>query len=91
MRREYMPKVKGILKKDPNTGFIKNTSLVQLRKLGLKIIDRMAKAEEISGGDVYINPKQIVNNTTPLAIKAQVVVDDIIHEISIDLGLTNKL
>lgn len=91
LRTAYMPKIKGILKKDPNTGFIRNTSLVQLKNIGKKVLKRMEDADLISGGDIYINPKQIVNSTTSLKIKAQVVVDDIIHEISIDLGLTNKL
>jgi len=32
-----------------------------------------------------------VNESTPMAIKAQVQVGDIVHEFDVDLGLTSKI
>lgn len=41
--------------------------------------------------DIYINPSQSVNETTPLAVKAQLQVGDVVHEFDVDLGLTSKI
>ena len=41
--------------------------------------------------DVYINPEQTVNESTPMNVKAQVQVGDIVHEFDVDLGLTSKI
>jgi len=51
----------------------------------------MLAANEISGFDSYINPNQVLSEDSPLVIKARVQVDDIIHEISVDLGLTKSI
>ncbi len=91
LREALIPKVKGKLKKDPATGYIRSTTIASLEGLGKAALQTMEASDDISGSDVYIDPKQIVDETHPLKVKAQVVLDGIIHEISIDLGLTNKI
>jgi hypothetical protein len=45
----------------------------------------------IADFDIYINPKQAAVSSTPFSIRARLVADGIVHEFSIDLGLTNKI
>lgn len=91
IRKALMPKIKGIIKKDAATGFIRSTSITALTNLALKPLDKMLADNEISGREVYIDPKQTVNINTPLQIKATVVKDDIAHEITVDLGLATQV
>lgn len=91
IRNRIMPKIKGILKKDPVTGYIRPSAVTALENLAHKPLREMLGNNELSGEDVYINPKQIVNDQSPLQIKATMVKDEIIHEINIDLGYSNSL
>ena len=82
-----IPLVKSRVKKDPTTGYIKSTSIAAFNASLNAALETMVSADEISGYDFYIDPKQILNNTNKsLKIKAQVVKDDIIHEFEVDLG-----
>lgn len=91
IRRRLMPKIKGKIKKDPTTGYIRPTTIASWEGIVRKALGEMETADEISGYDCYIDPKQIVNDQNPLKVKATVVVDDIAHDISVDLGLSTKL
>ena len=91
IRNAVMPKIKGVLKKDAGTGFIRPTAIASLENLAKKPLEKMVQDNELSGYDVYIDPKQVVNNQTPLKIKATMVMDDIIHEIEVDLGLSTQV
>jgi hypothetical protein len=51
----------------------------------------MVSAGNIEAADIYINPAQAVSEETPMEIKGQLVVGQIVHEFSVDLGLTNKI
>ncbi len=51
----------------------------------------MVANDEISGFNVYINPQQVVNSTQAVKIKASVVMDGIVHEFEVALGLTNSI
>lgn len=90
IRLAMMPKVKGIIKKDPTTGYIKSTSVTALKNLAEKPLKKMLADNEISGFEVYINPQQITGVSNPLQVKAIVVKDDIAHEITVDLGLSTQ-
>lgn len=90
IRNAMMPKVKGIIKKDPSTGYIKSTAVTALENLAAKPLKKMVADNEISGYSVYIDPKQIVNAASPLKVKATMVKDDNAHEISVDLGLATQ-
>jgi hypothetical protein len=91
IRTTLLPEIKGIVKRDPTTGYIRSTTISRWSGLVNAALERMVAADEISGYDVLIDPKQILSESTPLIVKAEVLVDDIVHEISVDLGLTNNL
>lgn len=91
LRTTLIPEIRGTVKKDPATGYIRSTTIARWTSLANAALERMESADEISGYDVYIDPQQLVDASTPLQVKAQVVMDDIVHEISVDLGLTKQL
>lgn len=91
IRLALIPKVRGVVKKDPQTGYIRSTTISSWENLAKKALGDMEKADEVSGSDVYIDPKQILSETTPLMVKAQLVVDGIVYEFDVNLGLVNSL
>lgn len=91
IRATLLPRVKGVVKKDPATGFIAFTTVSSWTQLLNKNLDGMVANDEISGYEVYINPNQIVNSTAPLKVKASVVADGIVHAFEVALGLTNSI
>ena len=87
-----MPQIKSKVKKDPETGFIRSTTISHWERLCMKAcVERMEGENDISGGEITINPNQAPNEETPLKIKATIVADDIVHSFDVDLSLTNKL
>ncbi len=86
-----MPRIKGNLLKDPRTGFIREIEALELEALANKAILSMVSSEEISGADVYINPNQTLTENDPLIIKISLVINDIIYEMNIDLGLSKNI
>lgn len=91
-RTALMPRVKGNLLKDPDTGFMREIEAKELEALAVNTIEKnMVATGEISGVDIYINPEQSVSDDSPLKIKGQILFNDILHEMDFDLGLTNKL
>lgn len=91
IRLALLPVVKSTVKKDPQSGFIKSTTISYWEGLVNKALENMMIDDEISGFDFYINGKQIVNDESPVTGKAQIVSDGIVHEFEIDLGLTNQV
>ena len=91
IRTTLLPEVKGIVKKDPQTGFIASTTVSRWAQLINKALERMIIDDEISGYSVFINPQQIVNSTAAVKVKASVVADGIVHEFEVALGLTNNI
>ena len=91
LRLALLPKVRGKVKKDPNTGFIKSTTIGSWVGLCNKALTTMVNADEISGFSVNIASNQIPNANTPVQVKASVVKDGIVHEFSVDLGLANNV
>lgn len=90
-RNALLPRVKGNLLKDPTTGYIRDVEATELEALAQNAIKTMEASGEISGVSIYIDTKQQISDTVPLQVKGQVVFNDIIHDMSFDLGLTNKL
>lgn len=86
LRNALIPKIRGVLKKNPTTGYLAATSVAAFESIANNAIEPMLVAEEISGYSVYINPQQSPNDQTPLEIKVSIVRDDIVHEIELDLG-----
>lgn len=91
IRATLLPQVKGVVKKDPSTGFIAITTVSNWTQLLNKNLDRMIADDEISGYEVYINPQQIVNSTAPVKVKASIVADGIVHAFEVAVGLTNSI
>lgn len=91
LRAALLPEVKGVVKKDPSTGFIKSTTVSRWVGIANKSLEQMVISDEISGFEVFIDPAQVVNGTQPVKVKALVVADGIVHEFEVALGLTNSI
>jgi hypothetical protein len=91
IRTTMIPEVKGVIKKDPTTGFIRSTTISRWTGLVNKALEQMESADEISGFSVYINPSQLVTEANPLKIQAKVVIDGILYEGDVELGLSNNV
>ena len=91
IRQTLIPRIKSTFKKDPLTGYIKQSTVAHWVTLVNRALEQMQKDDEISGFDFYIDPKQYVDDQNPVKAKAQIVMDGIVHEYDIDLGLTNQL
>ncbi len=91
MRTTLLPRVKGVVKKDPTTGYIASTTVSAWKQLLNRALDTMVVADEISGYEVDIDPKQVVNATQPVRIKGSIVADGIVYEFDLTVGLTNSI
>ncbi|MBU2923054.1 hypothetical protein KO504_17020 [Winogradskyella psychrotolerans] len=91
IRQTLIPRVRGVVKKDPQTGFIRSSTIADWNSRLNKALEVMIADNEISGFDFYINPAQTLSEDDPLLIKGQIVVDGIVFEFEVDLGLTDKL
>lgn len=91
IRTALLPEVKGVVKKNPTTGFIKSTTVSRWTGIANKALEQMVADDEISGFEVFIDPSQTVNSTQPVKITAKVVADGIVHAFEVALGLTNSL
>ena len=91
-RTALIPKMKATLKKDTATGFILPTSAAGLEAIvNTALKNQLVSIDEASGASAYVNPQQTVDDTHPLAVKVKVVMDSIIHEMTIEIALTNQL
>lgn len=83
------PYIKGKVKKDPATGYIRSTTISHWERVATKAcIERLELENEISGGSIYIDPKQSPNAETPVKISVTIVSDEIAHTFEVDLSLT---
>lgn len=91
IRATLLPRVKSKVKKDPTTGFIATTTTSHWKGLIERALEAMQISDDISGFEVSIDNKQIVNDSTPVRVKALIVADDIVHEFTVAVGLTNNI
>ncbi len=91
IRMALLPRVKGVVKKDPSTGFIASTTVSSWTGDANKALEQMVINEEISGFEVFIDQKQVVNSTNAVKVKAMVVADGIVHKFEVAVGLTNSI
>lgn len=91
IRNTLIPKVRSKVPTEPSTGYIKSTWIASMEGLCLARLEPMVSAGNAEGVDVYIDPKQVLSEDKPLQIKALVAVGQIVHEFSVDLGLTTKI
>lgn len=87
-----LPKVRSKVPKETDgSGKIKSTWISGCEQDVKNALSAMVSAGNIDDMDIYINPAQSVSETTPLEIKAMVQVGEVVHEFSVDLGMTTKL
>ncbi|MBV7268373.1 DUF2586 family protein [Winogradskyella luteola] len=91
IRQTLIPRVRGIVKKDIETGSIRASTIADWNSRLNKALEVMITDNEISGFDFYIDPKQVLGEDSPLKVKGKIVTDDIVFEFEVDLGLTDKL
>lgn len=91
IRKTLIPRIRSKVPTEPATGYLKSTWVSGCESSLNAALDAMVSAGNIEGKDVYINPAQAISEETPLEVKCQVVVGRIVHEFSVDLGLTNNL
>lgn len=91
VRRALLPYVKGVVKKDPTTGYIRSTTISNWKTVGEKALETMLVADEISGYAMSIDPKQLPSASSPVQVNIQVVMDGIAHSFDVNLGLANQI
>lgn len=91
IRATLLPRVKGKVKKEVSTGFIASTTISFWKGLVNKALNQLIASDDISGYEVEISQKQIVNEQNPCIVKARIVADGIVHEFLVQLGLTNSI
>jgi len=91
IRTTLIPLVRSTVPKELD-GSIQSTWITSAEdKVGKALKKGLIDTGNATAYDIYINPDQITNKTTPLSVKAQVQVGDIVHEFNVDLGLTSKI
>lgn len=91
IRNTLIPRVRSKAPVDPSTGYLKSTWVSGLEAACLSALNSMEAAGSIDGKDISISEAQSPSETTPLKVKALVVVGKIVHEFDVDLGLTDKI
>ena len=91
IRNTLIPRVRSKVPKEISTGDIKSTWITDATQAVMRKLKPMIDAGNIDAADVYINPAQSVNESTPMAIRAMLQVGDVVHEFDVDLGLTSKI
>jgi len=91
IRKTLIPRIRSKVPTEPVTGYLKSTWVSSCESSVNAALNAMVSAGNIEEKDVYINPAQAIGEDTPLEIKSRLVVGRIVHEFSVDLGLTNNL
>lgn len=89
--KTLMPKIKSNVPKDPQTGFVRTTTISNWETLLEKALDSMVGNGEISGYGLFLDAQQYPDEQAPFKIRASIVAHGIVHEFEVDLGLTNKI
>lgn len=90
LREAFIPQMESVLKMNPKTGFLKETTTKALEAIGEKAVNDVM-GTYISGFEVYINPEQTPSPEDALVVSMKLVKDGILHEMDIDFALTNDL
>lgn len=91
VRNTLIPRVRGQVKADPNTGYIATDTISYWDSLVRKSLNAMVNAGDIADFDIYINPNQAAVSDKPFNIQVKMVANGVVHEFEIDLGFTNKI
>lgn len=86
IREALAPYIKGKVKKDPATGYIRSTTIAHWQQVAYKAcIERLESENNISGGSIYINPAQSPSKDNPVKISVTIESDEIAHTFDVDL------
>ncbi len=86
IREALAPYIKGKVKKEPSTGYIRSTTVAHWERVATKAcIDVLESSNDISGGSIYIDPKQSPNADVPVKISVTIEADEIAHTFDVDL------
>ena len=86
IREALAPYIKGKVKKDPTTGYIRSTTIAHWQQVAYKAcIERLEAENDISGGSIYINPAQSPSKDNPVKLSVTIDSDEISHTFEIDL------
>lgn len=91
IRETLIPRIRSKVQADPETGYIKNTTITDWDGRVRKALEEMVRVGNIADFDIYINPKQAAVSTLPFNIKVRFVADGIVHEFEVDLGFTKSI
>ena len=94
IREKLLPRVKGRVYVDPNTGKIAPADIKELEAITETAMDPMVSARDVSGRagvDAYIDPDQNVLSTSKLEVEFTFVPVAIGREITLRIGFNNPL
>nr|MDA3852672.1 DUF2586 family protein [Bacteroidales bacterium] len=91
IRKTLIPRIRSKVPTDTTTGYIKSTWISGAEASIKEALQVMVSANNIDDHDIYINPAQSVGENSPMQVKGQLVVGQVVHEFDVDLGLTNTL
>lgn len=85
------PRINSDVEVDTNTGYIKATTIAGWQADIEQAIGQMQKDGEISGFEVFIDPKQNVLSGEPLKVQLSIVPKGIAEKITAEIGFKNPL
>lgn len=91
IRRYLTPKLSGNIYLDESTGKLEALSIAHLEIQANRALEEMAKAGELSGYQVYIDPDQPILSTSTIEITIRQVPVGVVRRFTIRLGYTPKL
>lgn len=91
VRNVLIPLIRSVVPADPDTGYIADTTLSYWKSLIEGQLEPMRTAGDISGYDIYIDPKQEAVTEDPFKVRLQLVANGIVHEFDVDLGFTKSV
>lgn len=91
IRTALLPKLKGPVYTDPDTGYLTPDAVRAYEELGNTELENMVKAGELSGGQTLIDIEQAIGSTSELAVTVELVGVGVARNINVTVGFTLKL
>ena len=91
VRAALLPELRGTVYVDPDTGKLRAEYCANLEEVGNAPLEAMAKAGELSGCEVYIDPAQNVLSTSKIEIAIKNVPTGVVRLFEVAIGFTTSL
>lgn len=91
IRNTLIPRVRSKVQADPQTGYIKSTTISDWDARVRAALEPMVATGNVADFDIYINPKQAAVSEKAFSIQVKLVADGVVQEFEVDLGFTNKI